>query len=74
MANYRFKKNDESHRGGVEVTKRTLKINPWALIICLLIAIVFWLNAVNQSNGETGKEPAAVAADVSPVSGGVCEL
>lgn len=73
MANYRFKKNEESHRG-VEVTKRTLKINPWALIICLLIAFVFWLNAVNQNNADAEKDPAAASAAVYPVSGGVCEL
>ena len=73
MANYRFKKNEEGHRG-VEVTRRTLKINPWALIICLLIAVVFWLNAVNHSNQEAEKEPVVASAAVCPVSGGVCEL
>ena len=72
MANYRFKKNEESHRG-VEVTKRTLKINPLALVICLLIAIVFWLSVVNKENADVQKDAATASAEYV-ASGGACEL
>lgn len=66
MSNYRFKKNGEGKRG-VQITKRTLKINPWAIIICLLIAIVFWLNAANRS--EQAKENATSTAEIAEVGG-----
>ncbi|MBE6693351.1 MAG: hypothetical protein E7589_01105 [Ruminococcaceae bacterium] len=71
MSNYRFKKNGENRRG-VEISKRTLKLNPWALLICLLIAVVFWLNAVNGNNADGEKETAVAA--VCLTDGGVCEL
>lgn len=68
MSNYRFKKSGES-RQGVEVTKRKLKINPWAIIICLLIAFIFWLNAANRSENANENSTSTAKAEVTDCGG-----